>query len=313
MAHTLRAHGKLLLTGEYFVLDGALALAVPTRYGQTLDYIRDMDRPDMLRWVSRDERGEAWFTAHWEWQGETLTLQSTTDEAAAGRLVQLFKAAFAQHPAARSRLQGAEVTTRLDFPRDWGLGTSSTLVSLLSRWLEVNPYELLAASFGGSGYDIACATAEGPLLYLRRPALPTEPLVTERDDWYPPCARSLFFVHLGQKQNSRTGIARYRSRGGVKKADLEHINHLTFDLLEAEDEAAFGDALREHESVISRAIGLRPVQEERFPDFPGAIKSLGAWGGDFVLALSPWPPKRTRAYFAERGCPTVIHYDQMVL
>ena len=25
---------------------------------------------------------------------------------------------------------------------------------------------------------------------------------------------------------------------------------------------------------------------EGFPDFPGEIKSLGAWGGDFILAAS---------------------------
>ena len=30
------SHGKLLLTGEYLVLDGALALAVPCKLGQSL-------------------------------------------------------------------------------------------------------------------------------------------------------------------------------------------------------------------------------------------------------------------------------------
>ena len=30
------SNGKLLLTGEYVVLDGALSLAIPTRYGQSL-------------------------------------------------------------------------------------------------------------------------------------------------------------------------------------------------------------------------------------------------------------------------------------
>ncbi|MCB0635777.1 MAG: hypothetical protein KDC54_04135, partial [Lewinella sp.] len=276
-------------------------------------YIRDPDRPDMLHWTSLDEQGKAWFTAQWEWQGETLQLQSATDEAAAERLVQLFQAAFAQNPSSRRRLQGTEVTTRLDFPRDWGLGSSSTLVSLLSRYLEVDPYQLLAASFGGSGYDIACATADGPLLYLRRPASPAAPLVTERYDWYPPYARALFFVYLGQKQDSREGIARYRDRGKTNQRVIEQINHLTFDLLEAEDEATAGEVLREHEALVGQTLGLPPVQQQRFPDFPGTVKSLGAWGGDFALALSPWPPKRTRAYFAERGCKPVIAYDQMVL
>ena len=33
---TFYSNGKLLLTGEYVVLDGAKALAVPTRFGQNL-------------------------------------------------------------------------------------------------------------------------------------------------------------------------------------------------------------------------------------------------------------------------------------
>ena len=36
MEKTYYSNGKLLLTGEYVVLDGAEALAVPTRFGQNL-------------------------------------------------------------------------------------------------------------------------------------------------------------------------------------------------------------------------------------------------------------------------------------
>ena len=34
---TFYGHGKLLLTGEYAVLDGAKALSIPTRFGQSLE------------------------------------------------------------------------------------------------------------------------------------------------------------------------------------------------------------------------------------------------------------------------------------
>ena len=34
---SFRSNGKLLLSGEYLVLFGAEALAIPLRYGQTLD------------------------------------------------------------------------------------------------------------------------------------------------------------------------------------------------------------------------------------------------------------------------------------
>ena len=36
------SNGKLLITGEYFVLNGALSLALPTVYGQHLE-INDND------------------------------------------------------------------------------------------------------------------------------------------------------------------------------------------------------------------------------------------------------------------------------
>ncbi|MEQ3661167.1 MAG: GHMP kinase, partial [Flavobacterium sp.] len=36
MKQTYYSNGKLLLTGEYVVLDGAKALAVPTKFGQSL-------------------------------------------------------------------------------------------------------------------------------------------------------------------------------------------------------------------------------------------------------------------------------------
>ena len=36
MKKTFYSNGKLLITGEYVVLDGAKALALPTKYGQNL-------------------------------------------------------------------------------------------------------------------------------------------------------------------------------------------------------------------------------------------------------------------------------------
>ena len=57
------------------------------------------------------------------------------------------------------------ITTKLTFPRAWGLGTSSTLISLIAQWAKCDPFELLFEAFGGSGYDIACATANSPISY----------------------------------------------------------------------------------------------------------------------------------------------------
>ncbi len=45
----------------------------------------------------------------------------------------------------------------------------------------------------------------------------------------------------------------------------------------------FEELLILHEKLISKAIGISPIQERLFSDYKGVIKSLGAWGGDFVL------------------------------
>ena len=53
------ANGKLLLTGEYLVLDGAQALALPTKHGQGL--IIEERKEKGLKWESYDEYGNVGF------------------------------------------------------------------------------------------------------------------------------------------------------------------------------------------------------------------------------------------------------------
>ena len=52
------------------------------------------------------------------------------------------------------------------------------------------------------------------------------------------------------------------------------------------------------------------VKEALFPDFKGIVKSLGAWGGDFVLVISNDNPK---AYFNSKGYEIIIPYSKMIL
>ncbi len=60
---------------------------------------------------------------------------------------------------------GYEVHTTLSFPREWGLGSSSTLISNIAQWANVDPFALLSETFNGSGYDIACAQHNRPIIY----------------------------------------------------------------------------------------------------------------------------------------------------
>ena len=53
------SNGKLLITGEYFVLNGALSLALPTVYGQYLEI--NTNNSNVINWTSYNNNREIWF------------------------------------------------------------------------------------------------------------------------------------------------------------------------------------------------------------------------------------------------------------
>ncbi len=300
-------HGKLLLTGEYFVLDGALALAVPTRAGQrfTLAPLWG-DHPYDLRWSmdrpNSPKRPDIFLSLE-DWSSTILN-----PEPVKARLQQLFYAAEQLRPGCTDILRDRHISTVLEFDPAWGLGSSSTLVYFLGELLRVNCYDLLQLSFGGSGYDLACAAAAGPLLYRKSVPFPkVTPL-----NWSPEWLRQTYFVYLNKKQNSREGIAAYRATAGDPEL-IKRTSGLTRELLAAPHLRAAARTLRAHEDLVAGALRLTPVQERLFSDFGGVVKSLGAWGGDFVWALSALPAEKVTAYFNGRGFGTVIPYEAMTL
>ena len=299
-----RAQGKLLLTGEYFVLDGALALALPVRYGQTLHAV---SAGENLHWRSLDQDGSPWFAATFSLP--TLRILQTTDTQTAETLATILLACQRQHADFLSGGQGWQVTTRNDFPRPWGLGTSSTLLAALARWAEVDPYALLFSTLGGSGYDLACAYAEGPLWYQLKTGIP----MVQPVDFQPVFADQLYFVYLDKKQDSRAGIMHYRAQAKSKPAYAEKISALTRQCTEATTLPDFEDGLAEHERLVGEALDLPRAKTLYFHDFWGEVKSLGAWGGDFVLVTSQRPTEDTRAYFNEKGFTVFIPYRDMVI
>lgn len=303
------AHGKLLLTGEYFVLDGAWALAVPTRRGQHLTAASVPT--NALQWTSYDDQGHPWFEATWEWRDAQPVLTAATDATTAERVGQIIAAIAEQRPAAwADALAGRHLSFRLEFPRDWGLGSSSTLICLLAQWTQTDAYQLLDATFGGSGYDIACGTANAPVLYQR--TLDGRPNALTFD-WEPTYHEQLFFVYLGQKQDSREGIRHYRELCGVPAVLIDEVSQLTQSFVEARNLDTAAQVAAAHEALVSSVLQIPRVQTQRFGDFPGVVKSLGAWGGDFAMALSPLSAAETEAYFRDKGCSVVVRYGEMVV
>jgi hypothetical protein len=169
----------------------------------------------------------------------------------------------------------------------------------------VDPYALLQRSLGGSGYDIAAARSDCPIFYQWADGLPR----VADAGFQPAFAGSLFFVYLNRKQDSRQGISHYRKRHFDRVGALSRISDLTREIAAAGEIAAFREALDAHEALVGSILGLTPVRERLFPDYPGSIKSLGAWGGDFVLATGG---EANKAYFMEKGYEVVKTYGEMI-
>ena len=299
------SHGKLLLTGEYVVLDGALSLAIPTKFGQDLK-IRPNEESKLL-WKSFDENNGLWFEAEFDLNQHYISCINSTDKAISERLLQILKSAQSLNPQFLRKTQGYKISTQLEFPTNWGLGTSSTLINNISNWAHIHPYTLLELTFGGSGYDIACAATNEPITYQ----IQSEAKREIKSVFFNPTFKSdLYFVHLNQKQNSRDGIAQYRANTSDLKHDIENISRITKDMIDCDSLEYFQELIENHEQIISKIIKQKPVKEQLFKDFDGSIKSLGAWGGDFVLVASKDNPK---TYFKEKGFLTIIEYNNMIL
>jgi len=294
------SNGKLLLTGEYVVLDGATALAIPTKYGQSLEI--DISEKKEIYWQSYDENGSLWFEDFFDLKN----FESQNKESEISKTVsKILREAQNLNPGFLSKYEGIQVKTALDFPRNWGLGSSSTLINNIARWAEVDGFALLTNSFGGSGYDIAAAQSDAPILYelkkgnskFRKVHLPWD------------FTDSLFFVHLNKKQDSKDGIARYRNIS-VDEKIIQRISDISNKLLLCYSLSDFETLMNAHEEVISEIIKLPTIKEQLFSDYQNTIKSLGAWGGDFVLATGN---EIDMDYFKKKGFETVIPFEKMIL
>lgn len=305
LKHSFYAHGKLLITGEYFVLDGAKALAVPTKFGQSLEVFFN-DDTEGVSWRSFDIDKNVWFEG--VFNDKTLDLKHCTDETVGVMLSKILKTAQLLNPHFK-HFKG-NIETHLTFPRNWGLGTSSTLIYNISQLFGVNPYTLLKETFGGSGYDIACAGVDSAIYYTTS----NGEITVEKVQFQPPFKDNLYFVYLGKKQNSREGIARYREKAATLPPQyFDDILTLTDAFLNAADLKSFDKLIQEHENLVASVIQLTRAKTLYFNDFWGEVKSLGAWGGDFVMVTSDRAVDETKQYFNKKGFNTVLKYTEMVL
>ncbi len=304
MKQTFYSNGKLLITGEYLVLDGAKAFALPTKFGQKL--IVEASEGQIIHWKSFDSDGSIWFEDTIPFASIIRNERFDDAKNIKNTLIEILHEAYLINSDFITSSNGYTIRTELTFPKSWGLGTSSTLINNIAQWLKIDAFELLKRSFGGSAYDIACAQNNSPIVYQ----LVDEKPIVEKVNFKPAFTDKIFFVYLNKKQNSKAAIASYYGIQGNVQNALETINSITKRVIEAITLKEFALDLQNHEIELSNILELLTVKEALFPDFDGVIKSLGAWGGDFVMSISK---KNPTDYFKTKGFEIVIPYDEMIL
>lgn len=298
------SNGKLLITGEYLVLDGATAFALPTKLGQNL--IVEDGANNEINWKSVDADGSIWFENVITFD-EIKHRNPFEKESVRTTLIKILHETFLLNSDFINHSEGYFITTQLTFPRNWGLGTSSTLLNNIAQWAQINAFELLNNSFGGSGYDIACAQNDCPILYL----LENEKPLVEKVIFEPKFSENLYFVYLNKKQSSKSAIASYhKNKNKNIEKSISKINKITQTVLHSKKLQEFAIAIEKHEVEMSKILETKTAKESFFPDFKGVIKSLGAWGGDFILVISKENPSD---YFVSKGYETVLTYKDLIL
>ncbi len=297
------SNGKLLIAGEYLVLRGAKAFAVPVNFSQSMTVTRD-DSENIL-WESYS-KGVLWFSALLK--PATLQILETTDVNVAKRLVKMLNAAGDLCGGFIKKQTGIRVVNETDFDIRWGLGSSSTLISNIAEWTNIDPYRLHFAVSGGSGYDIACARSNGPIFYTLNNGNPK----TEKVDFNPEYSDNIYFVWLGNKKNSAGEVSSFKMIKKRLYSEIEEISQLSDNIAYAPTLEDFEYYIKEHELILSAILKKKPVKEELLPDYSGSIKSLGAWGGDFIMVTSDRPFISLKSYFEGKGLNTVIPFKEMV-
>lgn len=301
-------HGKLLLSGEYFVLDGAKALALPTTLGQKMFVKSRPSNDPKLFWKSFDVKNNCWLEVVFElWHFNIVS--EDKENPSLLTLQKILRQARKQNIHFLRDGDDIFVETKIEFPLNWGLGSSSTLVYNIAQWAYISPFELLDKTFGGSGYDIACAQSLGPIQYEISNRGPH----WETINFNPHFKDQIYFIYLNKKQNSREGIKDYKEASYNKEDIIKRLNIITDELQSTVNLKEFEELIFEHENIISLALGKKRVKDIYFSDFWGAVKSLGAWGGDFALVTSSKSFEETKAYFSEKGFESLLKFDELIL
>ncbi len=295
-----KANGKLLLTSEYFILDGATGWAMPTQYGQSMTVT-----------PTKNPMWQAFLNDKTPWIETKLDFNLDPSSEESSLLFQILNYVKQENPENFEQKINNLFQLFLDFERAWGLGSSSTFIALIADFFEIDPYKLNHTFFKGSGYDIACAFASEALLYTN---LDSENRSIESFPIAQSIKPHLFFIYTGQKQNSREAIQYYRNLPKKEKdIAINDLNFITSELIRKQNFKDWLYFLKIHEDIVSKVLKLEKISHTLAKELPFFTKSLGAWGGDFILCLADDEPNKIKNRISETGFQTYFEYKDLIL
>ena len=302
-----------MLTGEYLVLKGATALALPLNLGQDMCVDTLDDNDGRIYWnasiKSTDIAQRHWFSSIIN--KNDFSIVDTDNKEISKRLSDILSEIKSLNDNVFNDSHDYRFSTILDFDPHWGLGSSSTLINNLSKWAQIDPYKLLESTFKGSGYDIACAASSSPIFYKIKTQQTSLSRQVSSADFNPDFKDMLYFVYHGHKQNSAKEVKAFLGKDKDYENEISAVSEISESLPKIKNISDFCYLMKMHEDIISSCISHDKIGDS-FPDFEGQLKSLGAWGGDFFMAATNWDEMKVRSYFENKGHNIILKYKDII-
>lgn len=307
-----------MLCGEYAVTIGVEALAVPVQLGQWM-YVWEFNSPlggDRLIWEAKEKDGSTWLNEHFSLPLLSDFVESSVSDELEGQLLRntdrnvikkmLGLVASDFWKAGKSY----RIETQLEFNRNSGLGSSSTMISNFARYTGLDVQWLQQQVFGGSGYDVAVAEVGKGLVFWKQNDVahwgPWSLSTQLTENWQ--------VVFLGQKQNSRDSLSQVK----IRLQEIQNDNFLLHQLQQilaavkmASEVPMLEAGLEMWQAVLSMGLDLEtPYQHFGFQPIKGGVcKWLGAWGGDMLLVNAVFAEKQREAL----SVYTSVSWNELVL
>lgn len=295
--------GKLFITGEYAVLRGGLSLVVPVHYMQHLV-------------VAQGDEGKIQWISTWDdttflsatFLTSNFSVVSCSDSLRANYLSKLLQA-VRRLDAGFLTSGGYKVRSVMGANPQWGFGSSAQLTVNVARWAGVDALQLHGLVSSGSGADVACSLMAHAIHYsisMKQPKY--EPV-----SFHPPFSDKLLLVYTNRKQDSSTSVKNFLLKRNLIDSVRDLISQITLEATQTTDIQVFAGLMHEHERLLASVLKQPTVQQSQFDGFPGVVKSLGAWGGDFVLAIPSVGVDEAATWFLDRGYHTLLPFHETVL